>query len=97
MLILFFLYIVLPKGDTYPVFIGIIARLALFGPLCICTLFMLQVSVLEVTKEAGTNVKNINVYRMNSVSRHIIKSVYVFEALQYFHLFLVRFVTHSVA
>jgi hypothetical protein len=61
-----------------------------------CALFMLQVSVLEVTMEAETNITNMTYYRTKSVSRPIITSEHVFQALQYFHLFLVYFVTLSV-
>lgn len=54
-------YTELPKGNTDPVFMGLFARLTLFGPLCMCALFTFQVSVLEVTKEAETNRTNINI------------------------------------
>jgi hypothetical protein len=56
-----FSYTELPKGNTDSVFIRLLARLTLFGPLYIYALFTLQVSVLEVTKEAEINITNMNI------------------------------------
>jgi hypothetical protein len=51
----------LPKDNIDPIFMGLVARLTLFGPLRMCALFTLQGSVPEVTEETETIITNINI------------------------------------